>query len=268
MKKAFVILAAIGLVTVTSCKQSEPPSFSRVLVWSDEFDGNELDESKWEVQLGTGISEGLQFWGNNEAQFYRRENISVEDGMLKIRAQRENIPETSLLYTSARIRTKNKADFKYGRIEARIRMDNTSGLWHAFWMLPSSPNASWPFTGEIDIMEYVGNMPNSILHYIHFANEEGEHRYKGVSVPLATANSQFHVYAVEWDETEIVWYIDDLMTQRITRDDPEAGPTWPFNADFHILLNTAVGGNLGGNVNVQALTVPRYMEVDYVRVYQ
>jgi beta-glucanase (GH16 family) len=260
-------VSVLALMAATACKQSDPPLLTDDLVWSDEFDGNELDESKWEVQLGTGASVGLYLWGNNEAQFYRKENITVENGMLKIRAQRENFGD--MLYTSARIRSLNKGDFKYGRIEARIRMDNTPGLWHAFWMLPSNPSQTWPVSGEIDIMEYVGNQSNSILHYIHFANTAGNHQYKGVDVPFTTANTQFHVYAVVWDETEIVWYIDDLETQRITRDDPDAGPNWPFDSNrFHILLNTAVGGNLGGNINVQALTQPRYMEVDYVRVYQ
>jgi beta-glucanase (GH16 family) len=263
-------LTFLSLLTLlfisTGCKQSDPPENFKLLVWSDEFEGNELDETKWEVQLGTGSSVGLFQWGNNEAQFYRRENITVENGVLRIRAQRENFQ--NMEFTSARIRSLNKGDFKHARIEARIKMDNTAGLWHAFWLLPSNATQPWPISGEIDIMEYIGNMPNSILHYIHFANSQGEHRYKGVDTPFTTASSQFHVYAVEWDQTQIVWYIDDVVTQRIPRDDADVGPTWPFDAKFHILLNTAVGGNLGGNINVQALTTPRYMEVDYVRVYK
>jgi beta-glucanase (GH16 family) len=266
MKQYLFFISLFALILISGCKQSDPPENFKVLVWSDEFDGDALDESKWEVQLGTGGSVGLYLWGNNEAQFYRKENISVENGMLRIRAQRETFQ--GMDYTSARIRSLNRGDFKFGRVEARIRMDNIAGLWHAFWMLPSNASQPWPISGEIDIMEYVGNLPNSILHYIHFANTQGNHQYKGVDVPFTTASSQFHVYAVEWDQTELVWYIDDVVTQRITRDDPDVGPNWPFDAKFHILLNTAVGGNLGGNINVQALTTPRYMEVDYVRVYQ
>ena len=142
-----------------------PPEKYKTLVWADEFDGDALDENKWEIQLGTGGSVGLFLWGNNEQQFYRRENISVENGLLRIRAQRENFG--NMEYTSGRIRSLNLGDFKYGRMEARIRMDNTPGLWHAFWMLPSNPPVGWPMSGEIDVMEYVGNMPNVILHYIH-----------------------------------------------------------------------------------------------------
>lgn len=266
--KSIVVLALLmsSVCILNSCKQSDPPSFSRVLIWSDEFNGSELDENKWEVQLGTGASVGLSQWGNNEQQFYRRENITVENGFLRIRAQRENFQ--GMDYTSARIRSLNKGDFKFGRMEARIRMDNTPGLWHAFWMLPSSPNASWPVTGEIDIMEYVGNAPTELLNYIHFADQQGNHRYRGVETNLLTAASDFHVYAIEWDETEIVWFIDDMQTYRVTRTDEDLVHVWPFDAKFHLLLNTAVGGNLGGNINVQAMTLPRFMEVDYVRVYQ
>jgi beta-glucanase (GH16 family) len=261
----FVWIAVITCL-LTACKQSDPPERFKSLVWSDEFDGEELDLTKWEIQLGTGSSVGLDFWGNDEKQYYRSENISVENGLLRIRSQRENFQ--GMEYTSARIRSLNKADFKYGRIEAKIRMDNTGGLWHAFWLLPSNAQAPWPISGEIDIMEFVGNSPNEILHYIHFASVSGQHRYKGVSYPLSSAHSTFHVYAVEWDETEIVWYIDDTVTSRITRDDPDVEATWPFDAKFHILLNTAVGGNLGGTINVQGMTSPRYMDVEYVRVYQ
>lgn len=264
--KKIVFLLTVGLLVLSSCKQSDPPEGFKTLIWSDEFDGTELDESKWEVQMGTGSSVGLYLWGNNEAQFYRKENITVENGLLRIRSQRQTFE--GMDYTSGRIRSLNKGDFKHGRIEARMRMDNTPGLWHAFWMLPSNPTKPWPISGEIDIMEYVGNTPNKILHYIHFANSDGVHRYKGVEIPFSTATSNFHVYAVEWDQTEIVWYIDDVVSNRIKRNDPDAGATWPFDAKFHLLLNTAVGGNLGGNVSVQGMVTPRYMEVDYVRVYK
>lgn len=262
----FSLTFLLPAVILFSCKQSDPPEKYKVLVWADEFDGSALDENKWEVQLGTGVSVGLFLWGNNEQQFYRRENITVENGLLRIRSQRENFQ--NMQYTSGRIRSLNKGDFKYGRMEARIRMDNTPGLWHAFWMLPSNPPIGWPMSGEIDIMEYVGNMPNLILNYIHFANTNGAHQFRGNETNFLTANTQFHIYAVEWNENEIVWFIDDLQTFRVTREDADLVDVWPFDRAFHLILNTAVGGNLGGNINVQAMTTPRYMEVDYVRVYQ
>ena len=135
-------------------------------------------------------------------------------------------------------------------------------------MLPSSPDADWPVTGEIDIMEYVGNIPTKLLNYIHFADLQGNHRFRGNESDHGTASSEFHVYAVEWDETEIVWFLDEIQTFRVARTDEDLVDVWPFDAKFHLLLNTAVGGNLGGNVNAQGMVIPRYMEVDYVRVYQ
>lgn len=262
----FSITFLLPAVILFSCKQSDPPIKYQTLVWSDEFDGDELDLSKWEVQLGTGSSYGLYLWGNNEQQFYRRENITVENGLLRIRSQRENFQ--NMEYTSGRMRSLNKADFKYGRMEARIRMDNAPGLWHAFWMLPSNPPIGWPMSGEIDVMEFVGNTPNQILNYIHFADINNNHRYKGSSYNLLTPHSNFHIYAVEWNENEIRWFVDDVMSYSVTREDADLVDVWPFDRKFHLLLNTAVGGNLGGNINVQAMTIPRYMEVDYVRVYQ
>ena len=261
-----LICLVFPLAVLFSCKQSDPPELYKVLVWSDEFDGNALDESKWEVQLGTGGSYGLVLWGNNEQQFYRKENITVENGKLRIRSQRENFG--GMEYTSGRMRSLNKGDFKYGRMEARIRMDNAGGLWHAFWMLPSNPPGGWPVTGEIDIMEFVGNTPNQILNYIHFANLDSNHMYRGTFYNLLTPHTDFHIYAVEWNENEIRWYVDDVMTFKVTNEDADLVDVWPFDRKFHMILNTAVGGNLGGTINVQAMTIPRYMEVDYVRVYQ
>lgn len=254
------------LSILISCKQSAPPQKYKVLVWSDEFDGTELDETKWEVQLGTGGSYGLYLWGNNEQQFYRRENITVNNGVLRIRSQRENFQ--NMEYTSGRMRSLNKGDFKYGRIEARIKMDNAPGLWHAFWMLPSNPDVGWPISGEIDIMEFVGNTPTQVLNYIHFADINNIHRFRGTFHNLLTPHSNFHIYAVEWDENKIRWFVDDVMTFSVTREDADLVDVWPFDRQFHLLLNTAVGGNLGGNINAQAMTTARFMEVDYVRVYQ
>jgi beta-glucanase (GH16 family) len=162
--KTLLFLSAFSLLVLNSCKQSNPPEKYKTLVWSDEFNGTELNLNNWEIQLGTGTSVGLTDWGNNEEQFYRAENISLENGNLRIRSQRESFGGKD--YTSARIRSKNLADFKYGRFEARIRMDNTPGLWHAFWMLPSGENASWPVDGEIDIMEYIGILNYKVKIYL------------------------------------------------------------------------------------------------------
>ena len=251
-----------GLV---SCKQSEPLQKESNLVWSDEFDGTSLDESKWETQLGDGSDYGLWRWGNEEDQYYKKENAIVIDGKLRIKSVREDI--AGYKYSSARIRSLNKADFKYGRIEASIKMSSTGGLWHAFWMLPSNPSESWPISGEIDIMEYVGNTPDEVLNYIHFGDDFGNRKSLGESEPVPL-DSDFHQYAIEWDENKIVWFRDSIETFSAARSNGALSSTWPFDAEFHLLLNTAVGGNLGGGIDEIGLQSPQYMEVDYIRVYQ
>ncbi|MEM7037208.1 MAG: glycoside hydrolase family 16 protein [Bacteroidota bacterium] len=256
-------LAFVGLFW--SCEQSDPPVKEWTLVWADEFTGNELDDEKWEIQTGDGSQYGLWRWGNNEEQWYLGDNASVSNGSLKIKAQAETVGDYE--YTSARIRSLNKGDFKYGRVEAAIRMANTPGLWHAFWMLPSEPPVSWPASGEIDVMEYVGNQPDEIFTTMHFADQWGNHNQLGMLHPHIQDN-QYHQYAVEWDENQVVWFTDSVEVFKVLRSNDAINATWPFDAEFHLLINTAVGGNLGGTVDAQALQLPRFMEVDYVRVYQ
>ncbi len=251
--------------TLFSCKQSDPVTREYKLVWSDEFNSTELDEDKWEIQLGDGSAYGLWQWGNNEAQYYRAENIEVTGGHLRIKAQAESFAGYD--YTSGRLRSLNLGDFKYGKIEASIRMSDIGGLWHAFWMLPSNPSEPWPISGEIDIMEYVGNSPNEILNTVHFSDQFGNHNFIGDPEPFFPDNN-FHLYAVVWDENSITWYLDNVETYKILRTNDLISATWPFDAEFHLLLNTAVGGNLGGDIDNSALQNPRFMEVDYVRVYQ
>ena len=260
-----IAVAFLFSVLLLGCHQSDPIVKESRLVWSDEFDGDALDKSKWEVMLGDGSAYGLWRWGNNEEQYYREENISVQNGKLRIKAIKEEVGDYK--YTSARLRSLGNGDFKYGKIEASIRMDVTAGLWHAFWMLPSNPVDVWPKSGEIDIMEYVGNTPEEVLYTVHFANRYGEHDYIG-NVDYIAIDGNFHTYAVEWDENKIVWYRDDLETYSVLRTNERLAITWPFDAKFHLLLNVAVGGNLGGQIDDNQLQFPRFMEVDYVRVYQ
>ena len=265
-KRKFISGLTVGLVLfILSCEQSDPVEKKATLIWSDEFDGTELNSEKWEVQLGDGSQYGIWAWGNNEKQYYKKENILIEEGKLKIKAVYEE--NNGYNYSSARIRSMDRGDFQYGRIEASIRMDNTPGLWHAFWMLPTSPSSSWPISGEIDIMEYVGNSPNQILNYVHFADVYENHLSKGEGYTISQ-DDKFHQYAIEWDENQIIWYRDSIETFKILRDDDELGPTWPFDSKFHILLNTAVGGNLGGEIDELAMKESKFMEVEYVRVYQ
>ena len=262
---SFNIIFIITLFVGQACKQSDPIEKKQTAVWSDEFNGDTLDETKWSYQLGDGTDYGIWGWGNQEKQFYTKSNIEVKDGKLRIKAIKEEI--NGYQYSSGRLRSLNKGDFKYGRFEASVKMDNTNGLWHAFWMLPSNPVNEWPISGEIDIMEYVGNSDNQILNFIHMADFGDAQLSKGTAT-LIEIDDKFHQYAVEWNENQITWFKDSTETFSVQRTEDGLNATWPFDAKFHMILNVAVGGNLGGIIDEQSLETPRYMEVDYIRVYQ
>ncbi len=235
------------------------------LTWSDEFDGAELNEANWNYQLGDGCDIGLCDWGNGEAQYYQRENVALEDGVLKMTARLESVGGS--IYTSGRINTKGKQDFRFGYLEARIKLPAGGGLWPAFWMLSTDEEyGGWPRSGEIDIMEWVGNDPSKVFGTIHFGNDFPNNSFTGVSLSRVLTNftDDFHTFAVTWTNSEITWFVDGYAYGSKTRSDV-APLLWPFDKDFHFLLNVAVGGTLGGTVDNTAL--PATMEVDYVRVY-
>jgi beta-glucanase (GH16 family) len=244
------------------------------LVWSDEFDGTELDTTSWQAQTGTGTAYGLPAgWGNNELQYYTNfsDNLSVSDGTLKITARQQNLGGQP--YTSARIRTQGMRDFLYGRIEGRMKVPSTSGVWPAFWMLPTnSPYGGWASSGEIDIMESV-NTANSMHGTIHFGNNWPNNQSNGGSLNNGTDfSNDFHVYSIEWEPDQIRWYIDGQQYHSVNSNQwfSNAAPSnvrAPFDSQFHLLLNVAVGGNWPGNPNGSA-SYPQTLEVDYVRVYQ
>lgn len=262
---------------------SDPnPSGTYQLVWADEFDGTALDESVWGYQLGRG--EGNDNWGNNEQQFYTNEtdNVFVENGMLTIRGKREdytgwnpvrNRNETAD-YTSARILTRGKFFTTYGRIEARISMPVARGLWPAFWMMPeNSVYGGWPKSGEIDIMEAKGRLPNQYGGAIHFGNPWPNNQYLTTgdyTFPENKTIEDFHIYAVEWEYGMLRWLCDDVVTGTMTSGwfTPEATFPAPFDRDFHIILNFAIGGNFDGNRLPPENWQSGDMKVDYVRVYK
>ncbi|MEM1358183.1 MAG: family 16 glycosylhydrolase [Bacteroidota bacterium] len=235
------------------------------LIWSDEFDGTSLDETNWSYQLEDGCNIGLCNWGNNEAQWYTKENLEVTNGVLKIHARREQIGGKG--YTSARINSKNKRDFKYGYFEARMKLSPGQGLWPAFWMLPTDEvYGGWPQSGEIDIMEWAGNRPDRLYGTLHYGQPFPNNSFTGVELFLQNKawSDEFHTFAVEWVENKITWFVDGYPygTLRPGNLSPER---WPFDQEFHFLLNLALGGTFGGPINANA--VPASMEVDYVRVY-
>jgi beta-glucanase (GH16 family) len=233
------------------------------LVWSDEFDVDGApDPESW------GYDTGGWGWGNNELQYHtdRRENSFVKDGLLHIVVRKEQY-ETNA-YTSARLLTKGKREFQYGRIEARIRLPRQfSGLWPAFWMLGANfESVGWPGCGEIDIMEWVynlngygfpqtrGNATRSSAHGPGYSGGNSEH------ADVYGITDGFHIYALEWTDTELRYLLDDRHFATLTPD------PWVFNHPFFIILNVAVGG-WGGTVD-PSMVFPMEMTVDYVRAYQ
>ncbi len=240
------------------------------LVWSDEFAGDRLDSKKWEVMLGDGTAYGLPSgWGNNEKQYYRRENIEVKDGLLVITAKKESYGGKS--YTSGRVRTKGKGDWLYCRIEMRAKMPLGRGLWPAFWMLPTnSPYGGWAASGEIDIMEYIGHEPNVVHGTLHYGGQWPNNVHKGSSytLPQGSFAEDFHVFAFEWEKTRMRWYVDGKLYRSTGEWYSTAAPyPAPFDVPFHLLINLAVGGNWPGSPD--ATTVfPQQLLIDYVRVYQ
>lgn len=248
------------------------------LVWSEEFDGTALDPGTWSAQTGDGTDFGLPpGWGNNELQYYQAENAVVANGLLTITAKAESVG--GLNYTSARITTADRIAFRYGRIEARMRLPGGQGLWPAFWLLSqNSPHGSWAATGEIDIMEATNlgvSGDNNVFGTIHYGGEFPANTFTGSRTTVATdATADFHDYAIEWDADEMRWYVDDELyaTQNSWWSDAAATSSAaaypaPFNQAFHILLNAAVGGNLPGPPNGSTV-FPVTMEVDWVRVYE
>ena len=235
--------------------------------WSDEFDGNSVDSHKWDYDIGTG---GWG-WGNGEMQYYRSQNASVKDGELHITAKREHYEDSD--YTSARMVTRGKFSFKYGYIEAKIKLPLEQAMWPAFWLLPeNNVYGGWPHSGEIDVMEARGRIFNQSSSALHFSTSEGDHTYRSNEVSGHNI-SQYHLYACEWKETAIKFYIDGALHLTVRNDQwtTSGAPSSlnaPFDQNFHLILNLAVGGQFDNWVEPRSEFTSADMLVDYVRVFQ
>ncbi|APG60662.1 family 16 glycosylhydrolase [Christiangramia salexigens] len=228
------------------------------LLWSDEFDGAALDTDNWNYEIGNGTNG----WGNNESQYYTdsESNVKVQDGNLVITAKRES--EGGFDFTSARITTKDKLEFTYGRVEVRAKLPAGGGTWPAIWMLGADwPEESWPGVGEMDIMEFVGNDPDRISSALHFPGNSGGSAIVGDVTDLTDVTSEFHIYEVEWTAEKISFLMDGEVHLEFDNDD-----STPFQDDFYLLLNVAMGGTLGGTIadDFQESS----MAIDYVKVFQ
>ena len=236
------------------------------LVWEDEFSGTALDLTKWEYQVGGGG------WGNSELQYYTAgDNVMLSGGTLKIIAEEDTgnvYPAND--YTSSRIRTRYMGDWRYGKMEASIKLPVGQGIWPAFWMMPSyDVYGTWPSSGEIDIMEYLGHQLTTTYGTCHYGFSPSNKGSSGGSTttvnPLSDA---FHTFSVEWEPTQIRWYLDGVQFHVANITDPDFSTfNWPFDEHFHFILNIAVGGLWPGNPDGSTV-FPQTMEVDWVRVYQ
>ena len=238
--------------------------FETTPTWSDEFDYTGApDASKW------GYDIGGSGWGNNELEYYTNStnNAKVENGKLSITARQENVG--GMNYTSARLVTKNKGDFLYGRIEVSAKLPTGRGTWPAIWMLPTDwVYGGWPKSGEVDIMEHVGYDPNNVLSSIHtqsYNHTLGTQKSGGMNIP--TAMTAFHKYRFDWTPYAVRVYYDDQLVFTFVNEG-KGYPTWPFDKRFHLLLNLAIGGNWGGAQGIDTTIFPATMEVEYVRVYK
>ena len=270
--KGQLLLKTVSILAVMACKSPDvtipvSTTVTPKLIWADEFNETGLpDSTKWSYEVGGNG------WGNNELEYYtarRPENARVENGKLVIEARKETWEGKN--YTSARLLTKGKVEWKHGRIEAFAKLPAGRGTWPAIWMLGSDiSTVGWPRAGEIDIMEHVGFDEGVIHGTIHTeAYNHAKKTQKGEQITVKDATSAFHLYAIEWTTDKIDFFVDNQKYYTVEKavlgkDVAE----WPFEQPFFLILNVAVGGDWGGQKGVDESIWPQRMEVDYVRVYQ
>ncbi|WP_051189792.1 glycoside hydrolase family 16 protein [Daejeonella oryzae] len=275
------LIASCCILLFNSCSKSDTPKasipppvttipvdkgwvFEATPVWADEFDYAGLpNSSKWGYDIG---GDG---WGNNELQYYTNSlnNIAVENGIMTITARKENMNGRE--YTSARLVSKGKGDFLYGRFEVKAKLPSGKGTWPAIWMLPTEwAYGGWPKSGEIDIMEHVGYDQNKVHITVHTeAYNHSIGTQKSATKIIPGASTDFHTYRVDWTPYSVKGFIDGEQIYQFVNEG-KGSAVWPFDKKFHLLLNVAFGGNWGGAQGVDPAVLPQKMEVDYVRVYK
>lgn len=256
LTKALLTFSVIGTVFAFSNTVKAADNYE--LVWSDEFNGNYLDTNTWNYEIGTG-SWG---WGNNEQQYYTDRNIKVSNGTMKITAKREDYG--GMKYTSSRITTKNKKNFKYGKIEARIKMPKFKGVWPAFWMLGANQDSvGWPKCGEIDIVEAI-NDENLVYGTLHWFNDPGNNNADSGSSVAVANRTEYHVYGVEWTADKLRWYVDGKVYRTM---DVSNDSFSEVRKEYFVIFNMAIGGQWPG-YDIDETAFPATMEVDWVRAYK
>ena len=281
MKKAIVIVL-VSLISFSSIAQSGNSQANSKkkwsLIWKEEFNYEGLpDASKWNYEVG--------HIRNNEQQYYteaRRENIWVSKGVLTITGRKENYvnknykpgsnswqqKDSLANYTSASINTLGKVSWKYGKIEVSAKLPRGAGIWPAIWMMGTNTRqVGWPFGGEIDVMEFVGNHPNEIHGTIHFIDTiKRKHASSASIMTPAPTDEKFHVYAIEWNEEKIDILYDGRKYHSFANDLAGKGDSSAFRKPFYLLINLAMGAEWPGPIDESVL--PQQFQIDYVRVYK
>lgn len=233
------------------------------LVWNDEFDiTGKPDDAKWGYEIGG------HGWGNNELQYYTSDSVNVRVNNGKLEIEAHYYENAAIKYTSARLVTREKGDWLYGKVDVKAKIPSGLGTWPAIWMLPTDwVYGGWPASGEIDIMEHVGFDQNRIHGSIH--TKSYNHiiwTQKTAQIIIPTASTDFHVYTIEWDSTKIDFFVDNQKYFSFANEN-KTSAEWPFDKRFHLILNVAFGGNWGAMQGIDNSCLPAKMEVDYVRVY-
>jgi beta-glucanase (GH16 family) len=253
MKKLSLLLLLAGSIAQAQVKKGK-------LVWEENFNGDSLSTKTWNFETGNGCPNNCGF-GNAEKQTYTTTNHKVANGFLTITAKKEADG-----YSSTRITTEGKKEFKYGYMEARLKLPKGKGIWPAFWMLGGDiDKAGWPLAGEIDIMEYVGREPHMAYATVHTVQTHGANA-NGNKMEFKDLEEGFHTFGALWTENKITFYVDDVEIHSFTSDSKSA-EIWPFNKPFYFIINCAVGGYFGG-MEVDDTIFPQEYVIDYVRVYE
>jgi beta-glucanase (GH16 family) len=262
--------AFVGLLGACDAGGRPAPN-SWDLIWQDEFEGERLDRNSWTVEvMPDPYNEELQYYPDR-ADDTPGANVWIENGILIIEARREDFEHRH--YTSARINTKGKREFLYGRFEARMRLPAEVGMWPAFWMLGGNiDEVGWPACGEIDIMEGKGRVPNWTSGALHRGPDPGSNLITGSEYQLPTGDfhQDWHLFAVEWQPEQIRWYVDDVLFQTVDKPAQVEPAYWPFDRghSFFLILNLAVGGWFDTPYMPPENMEPQRLFVDYVRVYR
>ncbi|WP_457420800.1 glycoside hydrolase family 16 protein [Roseateles sp. P5_E7] len=267
--------AATPAAAAPAAPAASTPAPSNIwsLVWSDEFDGSAgtvPNAANWNYDLGNKEASG---WGNHEFQYYtsNARNAQMDGaGMLVITAEKASNPgpcwnDKPCDFTSARIHTSNKANFTYGKVEARMKLPSGPGIWPAFWSLGQT--GQWPAGGEIDIMEFIGKTPNATYGTLHgpgYSGAQGIGKPRDFGGPVA---NDFHTYTIIKRPNEIIWQVDGVEFHRLTPALLPAGGTWVFEKPFFVILNLAIGGDWPGSPDATTV-LPAQMKVDWVRIYK